>query len=163
MTTPCPHPEHRRLEIKPVRIDFKQVFVRVIIIVSNAITKNNRLTLLHFLACLKEISRRRRAFKNFTNTRHGHRDSFAGRCATRMSHASLHGCTCGGPAKLSRWPCRTITLSLKVVLLSTARLEVVGVDVDVPADAGAGADLLERRHGLLQYRAQRLVVLRDKT
>ena len=42
-------------------------------------------------------------------------------------------------------------------------LEIVGVNVDVPADAVAGAELLKRRQGLLQNRAQCLVVLRDET
>ena len=42
-------------------------------------------------------------------------------------------------------------------------LEVIGVDVDAPADAGISGKLLDRWHGLLQYRAQCLVVLRDKT
>ena len=32
-------------------------------------------------------------------------------------------------------------------------LQVVGVDIDTPADALAAGKLLNRRHGLLQYRA----------
>ena len=52
-------------------------------------------------------------FQQLKLPRCGHRDVFSERCATGMSHASLHGCIYGDSEKTSRCPHRSKGFFLK--------------------------------------------------